>query len=363
MGELNGFLAHLYTVDLVGSLVAVLASNDLATLGKGQAVVVTHAHGDGVNLLSSNIHAEDGLHTLERADEINSLLVGRPCDSVNAVVPIGGQVLLVAGSVHKEDAVLVSLVAVMLHREPGHLALAVDDGIGIIAHHALGEVIGLAGLEVVTVEVAVGRESIILAGFLAADVNQALTVGGPSEGLDSAPGLHRRLIGFTLKHVLDVASLAAVKVGDKGVRHSGYPLVPVLIHHVVIELTRGLLQIGIYILDGLAILDLGNHDDALLVRREDKTLDAIGHVTDAVATTAIGVHRPQLRGLALTLILVDKSDLLAAIDPRVVTLAVGRVGDLAGILAIDVHHPQVTVALVGSDVIVGHTIEDLLAVG
>ena len=142
MGELNGLLAHLYAIDLVRSLVAVLASDNGLVVGECQTIVVTHAHGDGVHLLGGDIHAEDGLHALERADEIDGLLVGRPCDCIDTVVPILGQVLLVAGSIHKEDAVLVGFVAVMLHREPSHLTLAVDDGIGVVAHHALGQILG-----------------------------------------------------------------------------------------------------------------------------------------------------------------------------------------------------------------------------
>ena len=361
MGELNGFLTHLYTEDLVGSLVAVLAGKHLIA-SKCQAVVVTHAHGDSVHLLGGDIHAEDGLHTLERADEIDGLLVGRPSDSVNAVVPILGEVLLVACGIHEEDAVLVGLIAVMLHREPSHLALAVDDGISVITHHALRQVLGLASFEVILVQVAVGRESIILTRLLAAYIHQALAVGGPSQRLDATPGLHRRLVGLTLEHVLDVASLAAVIVGHKGVRNRGHPLVPVLVHHVVIDLARGVLQIGIDVLSRLTILDLGDHHHALLVGREDEALDAVLDVAHAVAATTISIHRPQLRCLVLALFPVDEGNLLAAVNPHIVALAVGRVGDLLAVLAVNIHHPEVTVTLVGLDVVIGHTIQDLFAI-
>ena len=131
--------------------------------------------------MGSDIHAEDGLSALERADEIDGLLIGRPSDIIHAVVPVSGQILLVTVLIHEEDAVLVGLVAIVFHRQPCHLALAVDDGIGVITHHALGQVLGLTGLEVVLVQVAIGREGIVLTGFLAAHVNQVLAVRRPSQ--------------------------------------------------------------------------------------------------------------------------------------------------------------------------------------
>ena len=136
-----------------------------------------------------------------------------------------------------------------------------------------------------------------------------------------------------------------------------------LVHHVVIKLTCGLIQVGINVLYRLAILDLRDHDHALLVGREHKALDAILDIADAVAATAVGVHCPQLWCLALAFLTIDKGDLLATINPHIVALAVRSVGDLAGILAVNVHDPQVAVALVGSDVIIGHAIEHLLAIG
>ena len=146
-------------------------------------------------------------------------------------------------------------------------------------------------------------------------------------------------------------------------RNGGYPLVPVLVHHVVIELACRVLQVRIHVLGSLAILDLRNHHHALLVGREDEALDAVLDVADAVATATVGIHGPQLRGLVLTLVLVDEGNLLAAVNPHIVALAVGRVGNLLTVLAVNIHHPEVAVALVGLDVVVGHTIQDLLAVG
>ena len=146
-------------------------------------------------------------------------------------------------------------------------------------------------------------------------------------------------------------------------RYSGYPLVPMLVHHIVIELASGLIQIGINILDRLTELHGRNHDHALLIGREHESLDTLLEVAHAAASAAVGIHGPELRHLSLAILGVDKGNLLTSIDPHIVTLTARSVGDLAGVLAIDVHHPQVAVTLVGGDIIMGDAVKDLLAVG
>ena len=145
-------------------------------------------------------------------------------------------------------------------------------------------------------------------------------------------------------------------------RDGGYPLVPVLVHHVVKELTGGLVQIRIDVLSRLAILHWRNQEHTFLIGREHKALDTLLEVAHTAAPATIGIHRPQLGRFVLTILGVDKGNLLAAIDPHIVTLATGSIGDLACILTVDIHHPQVAVALVGSDIIIGNAVEDSLAV-
>ena len=77
---------------------------------------------------------------------------------VNREIPVGSEIGLFAGShIHYEDAVLVALISIVLHREPRKLLATLgENGVGVVAHHALGEVAGGFLLDVVLIEVGIG---------------------------------------------------------------------------------------------------------------------------------------------------------------------------------------------------------------
>ena len=70
------------------------------------------------------------------SDEVESLRVGVPAESVNVRVELLSHILLLAGSeiVHAET-VAVALISVVLHRLPSHvLAVGREQRIGVVAH-------------------------------------------------------------------------------------------------------------------------------------------------------------------------------------------------------------------------------------
>ena len=89
-----------------------------------------------------------------------------------------------------------------------------------------------------------------------------------------------------------------------------YPLIPVLIHQVGDDASRGLRQVGVNILRALAEGNLLDVCHLLLIGGEEvvgeTTLD-VGHLT---AIRPIGSHRPDLRCTALRRDIADTTSLL-----------------------------------------------------
>ena len=78
-----------------------------------------------------------------------------------------------------------------------------------------------------------------------------------------------------------------------------YPLIPVLVHQVGDDASRGLRQVGVNLLRALAEGDLLDVGSLLLIGGEEvvgETAFDVGHLT---AICPIGSHRPDLRCTAL----------------------------------------------------------------
>ena len=182
--------------------------------------------------------------------------------------------------------------------------------------------------------------------------------------LNTAPGAHGRLKLGALEHIFEIGHLHAVEVAHPGLRNLLDPLVPVPVHQVVDDAGVALGHVGVNVDCTCVVFHCRYHDYLFLIGRDRKALYVFFHARYTLAASAVGVHHPHLvHCLVGLVILVNKGNALAAVDPHSVALAVGGVGELCGILAVDVHHPQVAVALVGSDVDACHPVEHALAVG
>ena len=251
----------------------------------------------------------------------------------------------------------------MFHRQPRQrFSVGREGGVGVVAHHALGQVARCPGGDVVEVEIGVCRDGILLSGFLARGVDEALAVGRPCERLHSAEGLHGRFVGLVFHYVDDVDDLAAGEVGEEGVGHLGDPFVPVLIHKVVDDAARCLRKVGIGVGGCAAVFDVADHDNALRVGAENEARDSFLDMAHLNAVLAVGVHDPELADLVF--VGIDEGDAASAVDPAGIAFAGGGAGEAdRAACFLEVDEIEVVVALVLLDALVRDTVEHFRAVG
>ena len=107
---------------------------------------------------------------------------------VDAFAQIG---LLAARQVHDEQAVLVALVAVTLHRLPCDIfAVGRVGWIDVIAHHTFRQIRMRARAYVIYIYVTIGRNGILQTGFLAAGIGNLFVIGVPCQLFHAAERLH-----------------------------------------------------------------------------------------------------------------------------------------------------------------------------
>ena len=349
---------------LVGAQHAVVHGNEAVVAYGGEGGEIGALVGELADGLCLHINGEHGNHALVGSDEIDALAVGRPCELVDGVVPVGGDIaLLGCVAVEDEEAVAVALVAVVLHREPCQaLAVGREGGHGVVAEHAFGEVVGLACGEVIEVEVGVGGDGVLSAGLLAGDVDEHLAVGAPGEGLHTAEGLHGSFEGFVGHDVAEVGDGLAVEVADERMGNFGDPFVPVLVHEVVDDAAGGLGKVGIDVGGGAGILDIAYHHHFLAVGRDEESADAALVLGSLHSLGAVGVHEPHLH-LAFR---VGIEECYAAVGhPHGAALALGGGGDAHGlcVLGVETEGVEVVVGGVLLKALVGDAEEHGLAVG
>ena len=133
-------------------------------------------------------------------------------------------------------------------------------------------------------------------------------------------------------------------------------VVPVTIVHIGDQTTGSQRKVGRILLDSAIVRQLLDEDYLLAVWRELVALDASLVVGELLAVGAIGVHAPELT-------LTDEGNLLSAVHPSSIALALGVGGQCLLVLAVGIHHEEHLVALVFLYAVVAYLIDDLLAVG
>ena len=201
--------------------------------------------------------------------EVESSAIGTPYKLIHvAVEGTAHETLLACGKVHHVEAVPVALIAVALHALPSdHGAVGRVLWIGVIAHVLvrsirLADVLCLTSLNVIEVDVAIGALGVGGTRLLAAGVGDGLAIGAPCQLLYATEGAHGRLVELALEDVARVGHHVAVKVGQEGVGDLVDPLVPMLIHEVIDDTTRGEGQVGVLVYRRGTILH-GHHEEHL----------------------------------------------------------------------------------------------------
>ena len=139
-----------------------------------------------------------------------------------------------------------------------------------------------------------------------------------------------------------------------------YPLVPMLVHQVGDDATRGLRQIRIYLLRTLAEGDLLDISQLGLVRREEVVGEPAFDASHLLAVGAIGCHRPDLRFATLRR---DVANATTLLDPAGSVQTGDTLGELTATRAVACDGEEFGADLILLDVGEADAIDDRLTIG
>ena len=134
-----------------------------------------------------------------------------------------------------------------------------------------------------------------------------------------------------------------------------YVVIPVAIVHVGNETTCSQRKIRRILLDGSVIRQLLDEDYLLAIWREAESLDAQFVVGELLSVSTVWVHAPELSAT-------DEGNLLSALNPGSISLALGISGQCLLVLAIGIHDEEHLMALVLLYTVVTYLVNHLLAV-
>ena len=148
-------------------------------------------------------------------------------------------------------------------------------------------------LHVVEEDVGVGADAVVQTSLAATGEGDVLRVGAPRQLLHAAERLHRALEGLALEHVGHVVAYFIVAYRTKeGVLDAFYVVVPVAIHQVGNQAACSFGQVGGVLLDDFVEGYGLQHDDLLVVGREEEALNLPIGVRQLAAVAAVGLHGP-----------------------------------------------------------------------
>ncbi len=343
---------------------------------EGVDVVVArgeHLHdGEAAQTRVGHVDPADLVGGLDRGDE-EQVVVVLP-DGVHGVVVEAGREILHQPrlEVVDEQALLVRFVAGALHRAEGQpAAVGRPDGVFVVADHrvalriVLADVRRLLCLQVVDVDVRVGRDGVGSAGQRLAGVGQLAAVGRPGDfGHVEVGG--QRSVPAGLGHDVGAGRrLAAVEPGDEDVTVVALvPVVPVADHQVVVDAGPGVGQVGVDLFGPeVGRVTTLHPPDMSPVGADAEALDvgaAVLVAGDLLGVLSVGRHGPYLHRPAAVGEEVDPAAVGAPLRGEVVRRSVGQPADaLVGErLGVDRGHAAVLL-----HVVVGDGVEQHGAVG
>ena len=321
-----------------------------------------HARGDLADLAALECELPELRFSVLRGEEEDRLAVRRPDRLVDIVFEaIGEEGLFPRLELLDEEALQVGFVAITLHADPADLrSVGREAWVRVVASVALGDIAGHARSEIIEVDVSIRGEGILKSRLLARGISKRLPVGTPGEFLRTTEGLGRSFIGFAFEDVLARSDRFAPHRSDEDMGDGLYPLVPMLVHQVGDDTTRGLRQVRIYLLRTLAEGDLLDISQLGLVGREEVVGEATFDTSHLLAVGAIGSHRPDLRFATLRRDIADATTLL---DPACPVQTSDTLGELTATGAVACDGEEFGADLILLDVGEADTIDDRLAVG
>ena len=364
-----------------------MAGGHKAVAAQGQGAIVVVARGQGAHFAFQVgvVHHDAGV---PYAGEKERAAVGLPDEAVHAGFEALRYVsLFTAFQIEDAEARAVALVAVAGHAEPSHVAaVGRIGGIGVVAHVAVlrlvvhglvlhgargvdgwflisggfAEVVGLAALRVVAVDVAVGADGIVAPRLLAAGVYDVPPVGAPVELFASAEGEHGAFEGFALQNVLAFADASVRHFGQENVRDGFHVVVPVLEVQVGDDHAAGQRQVVVRLLDGGVGVDGMHEDDFLPVGRELVAFHVLVAEAQLASCRAVERHLPDL---VATGAVAQKSEAVAVGREGRLGFVVGCRGEHCALRPVGVHQVDDGVAFVLLHAVIAHGVGYFLGIG
>ena len=175
--------------------------------------------------------------------------------------------LLSGFQIHDKQTVQISFVSIALHALPCNvLAIRRVLRIGVIPLVFFGDIIRFLCIQIIHINIRIGRNSIFQPCFLATGISHFVRSRIPCQLLNAAPRFHRTFVWFSFQYIHDIGNTVTVKVCHERMRSSCHPFIPVLIHQVGDNNTRSFRQIRIFIGSAFFGFHLRDEQQFLAVR-------------------------------------------------------------------------------------------------
>ena len=308
-------------IDFVRAAHAVALGDELlAVRCDAHEGVVAHVVGELLYVAFEVGHVDIGA-PVPHAGEVNLRRLGVPAKFVHAALErLCHELLLARGEFHDAEPRAVALISVALHAEPREVAavgrelrvlVVAHERVFLIVHLLLLEaaqrvavrgfptlgfayVAGCAVGGIIYKYVAVGADGIVAPCLFTAGIGNGFRVGAPRQLLYAAKRHHRALEGLAGEQIRLLPHPLAVERRHEGVRRGGDIRVPVLIHQVVDHHARCFGQVFVVLLNGGVLRHFVDKDHLLAVGRKQKVYHVRFGKGDLPAAAAVEVHFPEL---------------------------------------------------------------------
>ena len=156
--------------------------------------------------------------------------------------------LLASFQVHDEQTVQIRFVTVTFHTLPGDIfAVWRVLRIGIISFVLFRDIFRFLGVQVINVNIGVGRNRIFQSCLFTASVSHFVRSCIPGKLLNATPRFHWTFIRFSVQDIHDIGNTVTVEVGNKRMWSCRHPFIPMFVHQVGHDDTCGFRQVRIFI--------------------------------------------------------------------------------------------------------------------
>ena len=211
-----------------------MAFGDQLVSEKGRNTIVVHAFGNGSDRIVGKVEGIYLYLSVPYTCEIDRFRIGTPDKSIHIrFESFAGKSFFARFEIHHHEPVLVGFVSVAFHTLPSDVfTIRWVLRVGVVSFVFFGYVYGLLGVQIINIDIGIGRDGVCQSGFLAASICHFIRSSVPSQLFDATPRFHRAFVGFTIQYVDNIRDCIAIEIGHKRMRGGGYPFVPMFVHQI-----------------------------------------------------------------------------------------------------------------------------------